>query len=111
MITRFFQNAAPGGKSTALLDDFEWKMIFAGHLVGQVGHDLDAVAGAPVRTRRRQHKRGRLFETCVDQALAKRLQPVLGPGSLLKSTSGQAAIGKMLRSEERRVGKECRSRW
>ena len=96
MITRFFQNAAPGGKSTALLDDFEWKMIFAGHLVGQVGHDLDAVAGAPVRTRRRRHKRGRLFETCVDHALAKRLQPVLGPGSLLKSAPGQAAIGKML---------------
>jgi hypothetical protein len=48
MITRFFQNAVPGGKSTAPLDDFDWEIIFAGHLAGQVGHDLDAMAGVPV---------------------------------------------------------------
>ena len=51
-----------------------------------------------------------IFILCIPTALLSACSPSGMQGNPAAVQAG-AAIGGVLRSEERRVGKECRSRW
>src|SRR5256886_8432470 len=71
--------------------------------------ELDAALGAGARIVGINNRDLRTFETRIETTLE--LLPLVPPGPIVVSESGFVDPAQVRRSEERRVGKECRSRW
>src|SRR2546427_12535856 len=91
------------------LEDVE-REVLTGHLEGD---ELDVVAcGHPMRSPSASRSRiGTSTPRRRATALAQRSDSPCGTGSAASRTTSSASSTSKARSEERRVGKECRSRW
>src|ERR1051326_5166167 len=77
--------------------------------------DLDAAGALPTKDRlladvERLHREGKISDQQFESLKKNVKQQYADPGGPTDSEA-QARAQKALRSEERRVGKECRSRW
>src|SRR2546422_10057852 len=72
-----------------------------------------AIAGATRRGIEVALVTGRRYDFAmpVAQKLDCPLTMIVNNGALIRSKEGRTHLRHLLRSEERRVGKECRSRW